>query len=183
MKSKAEVIRETLAALRVLDIGGLGYGGENAYERELKEAWAQTKLRTTVDRSEHADLRINLNDLPLPPLDKDRWDITTAFDVLEHLDHPVEILRWIPTSKALISVPNALSALVRRMEATGYEHLYSFTSYTAGVLLERGGWKVERWDYTFGKWSLRAQAINCVGSLWPSRVATGLMFHCSRKRP
>lgn len=139
MKSKAEVIRENLVGLRVLDIGGAGYGQSNPYEIQLKAAWATVKERTTVDVSKSADLSVNLNRLPLPELPDNRWDITTAFDVLEHLEHPVEVLRWVPTGRLLVGLPNALSPFARRMEQTGFEHLYSFTWYTASVLLARGG--------------------------------------------
>ena len=182
MKSKAEVIREQLAELRVLDIGGAGYGADNPYEKELREAWSLTKQRFTVDLSDRADWRINLNQLPLPSIEANQWDIATAFDVLEHLEHPVEVLKWIPTQKLLVSLPNSLSCFCRRMEQTGFEHLYSFTWYTAGVLLARGGWKVEKYYYTFGKWSRLAKMINWIGSLVPSRIGTGLVIHCVRTK-
>ena len=51
MKSKAEIIRENLAGLRVLDLGGVGYGDENPYEKELSEAWKVCARRVTVDLS------------------------------------------------------------------------------------------------------------------------------------
>jgi hypothetical protein len=180
VKSKAEVIREQLAGLRVLDIGGAGYGEDNSYEQELKTAWSVAKERTSLDWSDRADIRVDLNRIPLPKLDTGRWDITAAFDVLEHLEHPVEILRSIPTPRLLVSVPNATSYFARRMEEGGFEHLFSFTRYTASVMLRRGGWKVERSYYTFGKWSLLAKTINTLGSVAPSYVGTGIMFHCSR---
>ena len=40
VKSKAEVIRAELIGLRVLDIGGSGFGEDNAYERQLRDAWS-----------------------------------------------------------------------------------------------------------------------------------------------
>lgn len=168
---------------KVLDIGGAGYGGDNSYEDELRKAWSTAKERHVVDFSERADIRVDLNKLPLPVLDGNRWDVTTAFDVLEHLEHPVEVLKWVPTEKLLVSLPNSLSFFCRRMEqGGGFEHLYSFTWYTATVLLNRGGWSVDRYYYTFGKWSPVAKTINFVGSLIPSRMGTGIMFHCSRTR-
>ena len=180
MKSKTEVIRQQLAHLRVLDLGGAGYGDENDYEREIRKAWSFARTRTTVDWSERADFRINLNQLPLPRLARGQWDITTAFDVLEHLEHPGEVLKWVPTDKLIVSLPNVLSMVSRRMEQTGYEHLYNFTAYTATVLLRRSGWRIDRCYYTFGKWSPLARFINAAGSILPSRVGTGIMLHCSR---
>ncbi|MFH1184756.1 MAG: hypothetical protein V1755_06910 [Chloroflexota bacterium] len=183
MKSKAEIIREHLAGLRVLDIGGSGYEQNNAYERELAEAWSLCKARVSVDCSPNADISADLNSLPLPAL-TDTYDIATAFDVLEHLEHPVAVLKWIPTDRLIVTLPNALSWIARRMEErNGSKHLYSFTPYTASVLLAEGGWGVTRIEYQFGKWSLLAKTINIMGSLMPSRVGTGMLFHCDRNEP
>ena len=180
MKSKAEVIREKLAGLQVLDIGGSGYGGENAYEKELKEAWALTTSRTVLDHTGNADITRNLDVTPIPPLEGD-WDVTTAFDVLEHLECPCEVLRWIPSDRLIVNLPNGLSPLNRRMELTNQsEHLYSFTPYTASYLMKKGGWKVENLEFTFGKWSLVSKMINLVGSIYPPYVGTGILLECVR---
>ena len=182
MLSKAHIIRKELAGKRVLDLGGCGYGSSNAYERELHNAWGVAKERTTVDRDAHADVRMDLDTWPLSTLEKpERWDVTTAFDVLEHLEHPVGVLKWIPTPTLLVSLPNGLSCVARRMEERGkFEHLYSFTPYTASRLLEKGGWSIQRRWFTMGNWSLTAKLINALGSLWPSHTSTGMMFYCTR---
>jgi hypothetical protein len=183
MKSKAEIIREQLAGLRVLDIGGTGYSRNSAYETELSEAWSLCTARVIVDCSLTADVFIDLNTLPLP-CQPDSYDIATAFDVLEHLEHPADVLRWIPSNRLIVTLPNALSWFSRRMEEKGRsKHLYSFTAYTASILLGEGGWGVTRIEYQFGKWSLLAKAINCVGSLAPARVGTGIVLHCHRNNP
>lgn len=183
MKSKAEVIREELAGQRVLDLGGSGWGGDNVYERELKAAWALAKSRTVVDFSDRADIRCDFNQLPLKPL-TGQWDLTTAFDVLEHLEHPADVLRWIPTERLIVSLPNGQSSLTRRMEREQpCEHLYSFTPYTASILLKHGGWSVERCYYVMGKWSLLARILNLLGSIYPSAIATGFFVHCRRTKP
>ena len=182
MKSKAEVIRENLAGQRVLDLGGCGYGYDNAYERELKAAWALAKSRTVVDYSDRGDIQCDFNQLPIKKI-AGEWDITTAFDVLEHLEHPADVLRWIPTDRLIISLPNGQSGFARRMEqGQHFEHLYNFTPYTASILLKHGGWSVEKSYYTFGKWSLRAKAINLIGSIYPPAVATGFFVHCRRAK-
>ncbi len=104
MRSKAEVIRAHLAGLRVLDIGGTGYKQTNAYEIELSEAWSLCKERVVVDASPDADISIDLNALPLPPL-TGIYDIATAFDVLEHLEEEEEAItniRKILNNKGLL---------------------------------------------------------------------------------
>jgi hypothetical protein len=81
----------------------------------------------------------------------------------------------------LVSVPNARSPLARRMEERGrFPHLFSFTAYTAGVLLARAGWRVERREYLFGKWSPLARCLNAAGSLAPALAGTGILLVCSR---
>ena len=180
MKSKAEIIREHLKGLRVLDIGGSGYGEENPYESELRTAWRVCKQRITVDCSTSADINMDLNALPLPILN-DTYDAATAFDVLEHLDHPVDVLKWIPSFRLIVTLPNALSWIARRMEIRNKsKHLYSFTPYTASILLRAGGWRIAGVEYQFGKWSFLARTINEIGSLYPQAVATGLVFHCDK---
>jgi len=109
------------------------------------------------------------------------WDITTAFDILEHLENPSAILRAIPTDKLIISLPNVLSPFCRQLEKIDRLHLYSFTDYTAETLLAAGGWKIERLYYTFGKWSFISRCINVAGFLAPAFVGTGIMIHCKRK--
>ena len=78
MKSKAEIIRDNLAGLTVLDIGGMGYEEENAYERELADAWGTCKKRVNIDYSENADITVDFNKLPLPKVEQEAdviiWD-------------------------------------------------------------------------------------------------------------
>ncbi|MGD9873611.1 MAG: hypothetical protein AB7T27_05000 [Kiritimatiellia bacterium] len=180
MKSKAEVIRDELTGLHVLDIGGSGFGEDNAYERQLRDAWKVTASRTTVDQSDRADIRTDLNK-GLPDLGNRKWDITTAFDILEHLENPCSLLRTLPTNRLLVSLPNVLSPFCRRIERKDMLHLYSFTDYTASTLLKSAGWEIEQLYYTFGKWSLVSRCINLIGSMIPVYTGTGIMIHCTRK--
>lgn len=180
MKSKSEIIRQSFQSLRVLDIGGCGYQGDNPYERELREAWSIATKRTTLDVNPRADIVVDLNRRPLPMLEP-QWDIGSLLDVLEHLEAPVDVLRWIPVSRIVVSFPNGLSWFARRMEERGhFGHLYSFTPYTGERLLVAGGWRVTGRCFTFGKWSLVSRLMNAIGSLAPALVGTGIVFNAER---
>lgn len=181
MKSKAEIIRESFRNLRVLDIGGCGYQADHPYERELKDAWSVAAQRTTLDMNPRADIVVDLNRRPLPTLES-KWDIGSLLDVLEHLEAPVDILRWIPVPRIVVSLPNGLSWFARRMEERGqFGHLCSFTPYTGEQLLAAGGWRVTDRYFTFGKWSLVSRLVNAAGSLAPAFVGTGIVFLAERK--
>ncbi len=180
LRSKADIIRQDLKGLRVLDVGGAGYGQSNPYERELAAAWSGCR-RTTLDADERADLRVDLNRLPLAPLEG-AWDVATLFDVLEHLEHPVEVLRWLPAERLIVNVPNARSFLARRMERIVHSsHLYSFVPYTLDTLLRRGGWTPCTMEWQSGKWSLQARLVNAAARwIHPPTFAIGLTMHARR---
>lgn len=184
MQSKADIIRKHFVGLNVLDIGGSGYGETtNSYEQELSAAWALCKKHIIADCSDSADIYVDFNHLPLPTI-IESYDIASAFDVLEHLEHPVDVLRWIACPKLIVTLPNALSWIARHMEEkNASKHLYSFTKYTASTLLGEGGWGITKVEYQFGKWSLLAKSINLIGSIAPSRFGTGIVLHCSRGAP
>lgn len=160
-------------------IGGSGFGQNNPYERELREAWKVVASRTTIDVLPTADIQADLNK-GLPDFRGQTWDVTTAFDILEHLERPTDILRQIPTRRLLVSLPNVLSPFCRRWEKTDLLHLYTFTDYTARKLITGGGWEIEKLYYTFGKWSVVSRYINIVGSLVPAYVGSGIMVHARR---
>lgn len=185
MKSKADIIRETVAGKCVLDIGGSGYGEDNLYERELNAAWASARQRLVVDRAPRADIRIDLNALPLPafPLSV-KPDLCIAFDVLEHLENPIQVLRWIPSPFLIVNLPNALSPLARWIERRhAIDHLFSFTTYTARMLVTCGGWRVDKWHFSLGKWSPCLRLFHLVGRIHPKIASTGITLYCSRLSP
>jgi len=179
MKSKAQLIREHCTDRVVLDVGGTGYGEDNPYEREMTQAWKRAYTRDVLDNTPNAQHVVDLNRLPAAGLPD--YDLVVLFDVLEHVENPCAVLRWIPGRRALITVPNSLSWIALRMEyAARMDHLHSFTGYTARCMVEASGWSVEKIEYTFGKWSLKARILNAVGSLAPSLFGTGIVLHCRR---
>ncbi len=183
LRGKPEIVREELEGLRVLDVGGAGYGADNPYERAMKRAWSGC-TRTTLDNHPAADIRVDLNQSPLPPLEG-TWDVVTLFDVLEHVERPCDVLKWLPGPRLIVNVPNAASPVARRMERTiQSSHLYSFVPHTLDRLLRRSGWMPERTEWVCGRWSLSARAVNLLATLiGRSRIAPGLAMHCRRMEP
>lgn len=183
MRSKAEIVQD-LSGKAVLDVGGAGYGEENPYERELVHAWS-TCSRTVVDTNPKADIVRDFNTLPIEPLSPDHpFDVATLFGIIEHVHHPVDLLKWVPCSDMIINFPNVDSFIARAMEegSGGTGHITSWTPFTARALLREAGWEVTRMEYTFGKWSLKARAINAVGSLFmPRKVGTDFCMWATRR--
>ena len=79
--------------------------------------------------------------MPLPEL-KDKYDVTVAFDVLEHVKHPALVLEWIPAPELWLNVPTATSLLCQKMERAchrempDFRHLFSFNMITIVNLVE-----------------------------------------------
>ena len=175
--SKADIIRG-LRGMSVLDIGGCGYGEDNAYERELREAWSGT-IRTVVDAGESADIRCDINGI-LPSLPQS--DVVTIFDTLEHLENPANLLRSLAGREIIATVPNAISPITRAMErrwSMGLGgHLHSYTPDTLRNLFEVVGYRVVGQARQCGRHSLAAKVLYGVCSCAPS-LATGLIIHAN----
>lgn len=86
---------------------------------------------------------------------KNKYDVITAFHVIEHLQDPIAILKQLASllkenGKMIIEVPNGNDALLTIFKNKPYQdfiywsaHLYYFTPYTLKKLGEKAGLKVE----------------------------------------
>lgn len=86
---------------------------------------------------------------------QNKYDVITAFHVIEHLQDPIEILQQLASllkenGKMIIEVPNGNDALLTIFKNKPYQdfiywsaHLYYFTPYTLKKLGEKAGLKVE----------------------------------------
>ncbi len=180
MRSKDQVIREYVAGKDVLDIGGTGYGHANKREDLINSAWATAKSRAIIDMADTADIKMDFNAVPLRDLGR-KWELATALDVLEHLDNPTALLKWIPSDHLFLIVPNAASLLMRRIEVKfQIDHKSSYVEYTLRYLLTQAGYEIVQMEYICGKFNPIMWMINTCGSLCPSFVATGLAAYCQR---
>lgn len=182
LNTKWDLIRR-LRGRRVLDVGGVGYDGEPEHahgrtrarctEREqlFREAWAGAE-RTTLDCHPSADIKMDLNALPLPRLDG-RWDVVTLFDVLEHVRYPALVLEWAPADEVWITLPggNLLCHLteerLHRLDPT-FRHLYGWTLHTGSLFVEACGWRIVERGYAWDWQSWRGRLFSAlVASRFP----------------
>lgn len=174
-----------LKGKRVLDIGGSGYNETGRRKILLDKAWDGVH-RTVLDLSPPADLIVDLNQRHLPTLHGE-WDVAIAFDVLEHLKNPGDVLEWIPVNNLWINLPCATSLNCQRIERLchkhipDFAHLYSFNMITATNLAEACGWQVLDSFYTLDTQSLLGRAFNCVASLFPYFLSMGVALKLERK--
>ena len=85
-------------------------------------------------------------------------DITTAFEIFEHLINPLGVLQSIPGERLFASIPLSLwFAKAYRSKSDEWDrHFHEFEDWQFDWLLDKGGWKVIR----SAKWT---SPINQVG--------------------
>lgn len=181
-----------LKGKRVLDIGGAGYEEEISCSAKFTaNAWKGIN-RTILDINPKADIVMDLNQLPLPPL-TEKYDIAVAFDVLEHIKHPAIILEWIPTNELWLNLPCATSFLTQFGERSyqykipGFQHLYSYNILTASNLVKNCGWDIQEKFYTagFSKTKWYGKLFYCFISYFPCLqylMSTGIFLRCTRSK-
>ena len=153
----------------------------------MKNAW-QGIDRTILDVHKGADIVLNLNSIPLPPLPS-TYDVVVAFDVLEHLKYPALVLEWIPTEALWIPVPTATSVNCQRIEIIchrvikDFGHLYSFNMLTINNLVQECGWTVDESFYTLDTQSIYGRIFNYFASALPYWLSMGIALKCSKKKP
>ena len=77
-------------------------------------------------------------------LQKSNHDVTTAFEIFEHLLNPFTILKEIKSDKLLISIPLRLwfSPAYRSKTDMWDRHYHEFEDWQLDWLLEKTGWKI-----------------------------------------
>jgi len=88
------------------------------------------------------------------------FDVITAFEILEHLVSPFELLRKLPSDKLIATIP------LRLWFTTAYKnehdlldrHYHEFEDWQFNWLLEKSGWKIinsEKWTNPSNKLGIR----------------------------
>lgn len=87
-------------------------------------------------------------------------DIVTAFEILEHLVNPMQVLRNLPADKLLVSVPLSLwfAKPYRNLNDPRDWHYHEFVDWQFDMLLEKSGWEIKyrkKWTNPSKKLGLR----------------------------
>lgn len=72
------------------------------------------------------------------------FDLITAFEILEHLVSPFELLRKLPSEKLIVTVPLRLwfARAYRSASDPRDRHFHEFEEWQFRWLLEKAGWKI-----------------------------------------
>ena len=99
-------------------------------------------------------------DLDLKNVQETHAEVVTAFEILEHLVAPFNVLRAIPGDKLLASVPLRLwfASAYRSRTDPWDRHYHEFEDWQFDWLLEKAGWQVKdrlQWTHPVRKIGFR----------------------------
>jgi len=156
---------------RYLDVG-CGSGGTLGVARALGWQAAGIEMdREAAARARRFADEIHVGDVLSAPFAPERFDVVTAFHVLEHVPDPVRVMRrmleWLaPGGLLIVEVPNAggLGARLFGPAWSGLElprHLSQFTERSLAAVVERAGGRIVWWRHQAKPrhylWSLSAR--------------------------
>ncbi|HBK82505.1 MAG TPA: methyltransferase [Flavobacterium sp.] len=93
-------------------------------------------------------------------LQKETYDVFTAFEIFEHLLNPYTVLQHVKADKILISVPLRLwfSSAYKSKTDMWDRHFHEFEDWQLDWLLEKAGFKIQdrlKFTHPTKKWGLR----------------------------
>ena len=89
-------------------------------------------------------------DLESDQIENYKGDVLAAFEVLEHMVSPLQILQKTSAKKLIITVPLKLwfAKAYRNINDPYDQHYHEFESWQLDMLIEKAGWKIvasEKW--------------------------------------
>ncbi|UUC46920.1 class I SAM-dependent methyltransferase [Flavobacterium cerinum] len=111
----------------------LDLGVENPFSTIMKENGY------TVTNTKGEDL-----DIDQSALSQNKYQVTTAFEIFEHLLNPYTVLQHIQSDKLVLSIPMRLwfSPAYRSKTDMWDRHYHEFEDWQLDWLLEKAGWKI-----------------------------------------
>lgn len=99
-------------------------------------------------------------DVELQAIAQSDATVVTAFEILEHLVAPFNVLREIPADKLLASIPLRLwfASAYRSKTDPWDRHYHEFEDWQFDWLLEKAGWEIKdrlQWAHPVGKIGIR----------------------------
>ena len=127
----------------------LDLGVENPFSDIMKERGY------TVENTSGEDL-----DLDLSKVAASKADVVTAFEILEHLVAPFNVLQTIKATKLVASVPLKLwfANAYRSKQDPWDRHYHEFEDWQFDWLLEKAGWEIKdhhKWTHPVNKIGFR----------------------------
>ncbi len=117
-------------SLSVLDLG---------IDNELSQIFRDKGYKITNTMGEDLDFENDLVSRYGP------FDVVTAFEILEHLVSPFELLRKLPSHKLITTIPLRLwfAKAFRNVSDPRDRHFHEFEDWQFDWLLEKAGWKIK----------------------------------------
>lgn len=152
-KRRYEFVREKIANKNVLDFG-CGVGGFLEMAKQSASNVSGVELERAL-QSSFQERKLNVfSNLKEAQEESKKYDIITAFHVVEHLQNPKEILKDLSqllteNGEMILEVPNSDDALLTLYESKDFQnftywsqHLFLFNSKTMAELIEQTGLKL-----------------------------------------
>lgn len=151
-------IKERMTNRKILDFG-CGVGGFLDHAKQSASNVAGVELEKALQDSFLERGLTVFPDLQAALEDGGRWDIVTAFHVVEHLYDPRTVLKQLSSlleegGEMIIEVPSSDDALLTLYNCTPFQnftywsqHLYLFNARTLGDLARQAGLKINWFKY------------------------------------
>lgn len=161
----------------VTDVGcGTGYGCKILSEKASKVVGYDVSIDAVEDARRYwPSLKIDfwIGDMTRPESVPDWGDVATAFEIIEHVEHPETILRNIRSKTLFASVPD--------QDGHPFDpkknpfHFRHYTKHEFGSLLVSTGWLPMEWMYQRDK-------NDCMVRPWDGRPGKTIIVRAERKK-
>ena len=152
-KRRYEFLKEKVTNQDVLDFG-CGIGGFLDYTKQIAKSVVGIELEEALQASFKSRELTVFRNINYAKESGNKWDLITAFHVIEHLKDPVEMIKELSTllneeGEMIIEVPSSEDALLSLYNSSQFQnftywsqHLFLFNQRTIHLLVEKTGLKL-----------------------------------------